>query len=100
MTKNPFENSAKDTDSSGLHRTYCRNGKQALDFYKEKQEQISLVVLDLLMPEMGGNQCLRELLTINPRVKVLIATGCNPCSSASETADIGAKGFVSKTIRW
>jgi PAS domain S-box-containing protein len=71
-------------------------GQEALDLYNEKKEQISLVILDLLMPEMGGVQCLKELLLINPHVKALIASGCCPGSAEPETATLGAKGFVTK----
>ncbi len=51
------------------------NGKEALDIYSSEGQKISAVILDLAMPQMGGEECYRELLKINPNIKVLIATG-------------------------
>ena len=54
--------------------TAC-NGKEALDLYKQEGANISLVILDLMMPKMGGQKCVEELLKIDPQAKILIATG-------------------------
>ena len=43
------------------------NGNEALNLYEEHREQISLVILDLLMPGMSGKQCLEALLKIGPQ---------------------------------
>jgi two-component system, cell cycle sensor histidine kinase and response regulator CckA len=48
------------------------------------------------MPEMGGKQCLEELLKIEPRVKVLIASGFAANGQTKETMETGARGFVDK----
>jgi CheY-like chemotaxis protein len=72
------------------------NGKKALELYQEKRDEISLVILDLIMPEMGGKGCLEELVKINPAAKVLIASGYTLQDSTKEMADIGANGFVNK----
>ena len=48
------------------------------------------------MPEMGGTECLKELLKIDPKVKVLIASGYSADASVKETIQMGAKGFVTK----
>lgn len=71
-------------------------GQEALRIYRESKEQISLVILDLIMPDMGGTQCLEGLLAINPEVKVLIASGCSSDAPAQEVVNSGAKGFVGK----
>ncbi|MDR3604001.1 MAG: ATP-binding protein [Syntrophaceae bacterium] len=76
--------------------TAC-NGKQALDLYKQEGGNISLVILDLLMPEMGGQKCLEEILKIDPKVKVIIASGL-PLSNEQTKLVInsGAKACVHK----
>lgn len=71
-------------------------GREALDIYTKAQDEISLVILDLIMPEMGGKQCLEELLKINPTLKILIASGLSPGISTEESLASGARGFVSK----
>ncbi|MGO9120851.1 MAG: ATP-binding protein [Desulfomonilaceae bacterium] len=75
------------------------NGREALDLYKKERSQISLVILDLIMPEMGGKECLKELLKIDPQVKVLVASGYSADASVKETIQMGAKGFVTKPFR-
>jgi DNA-binding NtrC family response regulator len=72
------------------------NGIEALDVYRSHQASVALVLLDLIMPEMGGKQCLEELLKINPGVRVLIASGFSPYGSAEDQNQAGARGFVGK----
>ena len=75
------------------------NGREALDLFKKERSQISLVILDLIMPEMGGTECLKELLKIDPQVNVLVASGYSADASVKETIQMGAKGFVTKPFR-
>ena len=58
--------------------------------------QIGLVILDLIMPGMGGGKCLEKLLKINPQAKVLIATGFLPDEATMESVEAEAKGFINK----
>jgi CheY-like chemotaxis protein len=51
------------------------NGNEALEIYRKQRDDISLVILDKMMPIMGGMACLHQLLRINPDVRVVIATG-------------------------
>jgi len=74
----------------------ARNGREALESYKEHREKISLVILDLIMPEMGGKQCLEGLLSLDPSVKVIIASGYSANGQTKGTLASGAKGFVNK----
>ena len=53
------------------------DGAQAVKIYRESMSELSLVVLDLVMPIMDGYQALAELRAINPKVRVLIASGSN-----------------------
>ncbi len=75
------------------------NGKEALKIYGEARGEIKLVILDLLMPEMGGQECLRELHKIDPELKVVVASGFSSDTSVDESAELGAKAFVSKPFR-
>jgi len=72
------------------------NGREALEVYARDQGEIKLVILDLLMPEMGGQRCLHELLKIRTHPKVLVASGQSGDPSIEESLEMGAKGFVSK----
>ena len=52
------------------------------------------------MPEMGGAECLKELLKGDPQVNVPVASGYSADASVKETIHMGAKGFVSKPFRF
>jgi PAS domain S-box-containing protein len=77
----------------------AENGNQAIEVFRREQDEISLVVLDLIMPEMGGTDCLREILSIDPQAKVLIASGHAADAAREECLALGAGGFVVKPFR-
>jgi PAS domain S-box-containing protein len=51
------------------------DGREALDLYRMKRDSISLIILDLVMPRLGGKQCLEEFVSIDKTAKVLVASG-------------------------
>ncbi len=72
------------------------NGKEALETYKKEGEGISLIILDLIMPEMDGKKRLEEILRIDPNAKAIIASGDSEKGLANFIHGKGAKGFVQK----
>jgi len=72
------------------------DGQEALDVYEKEQENISLVILDIIMPRMDGKECLEGLLRINPAVKVIISSGVGHYDLINDIVKIGAKGAVNK----
>jgi two-component system cell cycle sensor histidine kinase/response regulator CckA len=85
--------------SVGYKVLTASNGREALDIYAKAKGEISLVILDLIMPEMGGKECFKELRKINPRLKVLISSGLSADPSTTELLKMGARSFVSKPFR-
>ena len=75
------------------------NGKEALVAYKASQAAISLVVLDLIMPEMGGKQCIVELLKLNPELRILVSSGYPIDSETRKFLEVSAKGIVPKPFK-
>jgi len=72
------------------------DGEEALEIFRARQEEIALVILDLSMPGMGGHRCLRELLSLAPRLKVIVATGYSRDGDLAETMSSGAAALLSK----
>jgi len=72
------------------------DGETALEIYREKREEINLVILDIIMPGMGGRKCLEELLKMNPKSRIIIASGYSINGPAKEVLEAEAKGFISK----
>ncbi len=62
-------------EKADYHVLTAENGRKALEIYEERGADISLVILDLIMPVMGGKQCLDELVHMDSSVKILIASG-------------------------
>jgi PAS domain S-box-containing protein len=81
---------------SGYTVLTAANGKEALNLYRACADGIDLVILDLIMPEMGGKQCLAELLKFDPGAKVLLASGYPAAGPANEALEAAAKGFINK----
>jgi PAS domain S-box-containing protein len=77
----------------------AENGVQALEVYQAHRGEIPLVVLDVIMPQMGGRECLRRLRELDPQVKVLISTGYTFKDLAQELVTEGALGVVEKPFR-
>jgi two-component system cell cycle sensor histidine kinase/response regulator CckA len=72
------------------------DGESALQVYQESSDRIDLVVLDLIMPGMGGALCLQKLLEINPAAKIIIASGYSFNGETQKATESGAKAFIQK----
>lgn len=77
----------------------AESGEEAVEIYERQGDRIDLVILDIGMPGMGGHRCLKELLGINPEIKVLIATGYSANGKMKETLEAGAVDFIGKPYR-
>lgn len=74
----------------------AHSGEEAIDLYQKHAEEIGLVVLDLSMPTMSGEDCFRTLQAINPSVKVIFASGLEKNYSVQRLINEGLAGFVQK----
>ena len=72
------------------------SGKKAIDIYREKQAQIHLVIIDMIMPEMGGGVVYDQLKEINPDVKAILSSGYSINGKAQEILKRGCDGFLQK----
>jgi PAS domain S-box-containing protein len=83
-------------EMGGYRVLTARSGEEALETYSSHKGEISLVILDLIMPGMGGKRCLEELLRRDPDLKVLIASGYSSNVTAHDEKGMGSRGFISK----
>ena len=72
------------------------DGETALKHYRKAPDKIALVILDLIMPGMGGRRCLKQLRRINPAVRVIVSSGYPQEDERAELALLGAAGFIGK----
>ncbi|MCP4630938.1 MAG: PAS domain S-box protein [bacterium] len=72
------------------------DGETAVQIYREKGKQISLVVLDLIMPGIGGQNCLDLILKDDPSARVIIASGYSVEPSTLSKLELKSYGFITK----
>ena len=60
---------------AGFQVLTADNGCEALEIYRKKQSDIEVVILDMVMPEMGGEECMERLVQLNPELRVVVTSG-------------------------
>ncbi|MFC1836447.1 PAS domain S-box protein, partial [Thermodesulfobacteriota bacterium] len=73
-----------------------QNGKEGVEIFTREKERIDLVILDLIMPEMGGRDCLKEMLKLAPSTKAIIASGYAANGYIDRALEDGAKASIQK----
>jgi PAS domain S-box-containing protein len=80
----------------GYEVASASRGEDAIEVFKRDREGFDLVVLDMIMPGMGGGEVFTALRKIDPNVKVLLASGYSIDGQASEIMAKGCNGFIQK----
>ena len=80
----------------GYDVAFAENGDDGVQRYRELQDQRPLVLLDLIMPVMGGEEALRCLKSLDPTVRVLVMSGYPDDVQIGGLRDAGALGFLEK----
>ncbi len=83
-------------EESGYKVLLASDGMMGLQTYRDHLNEISLVLLDMGLPEMGGPEVLAGLLLLNPRVKVISASGYLEPEVKADAYEIGALDFLPK----
>jgi CheY-like chemotaxis protein len=71
-------------------------GESAIDFYKHHWKDIDLIILDMIMPLLGGKETFIQLRKINPDATVVISSGYSLDGDAKELMTMGAHSFIQK----
>jgi PAS domain S-box-containing protein len=74
----------------------AQGGEEAVAMYRDNARQIRLVILDMIMPDMGGGKTYDQLKAIDPEVNVLLSSGYSIDGQASDILDRGCNGFIQK----
>jgi CheY-like chemotaxis protein len=83
-------------ESLGLGVATAANGLQAMDYMAGRGAEVSLVLLDLTMPQMDGRQTLRALRRLRPGLPVILASGYDPRLAPAETREFDGRAFLRK----
>jgi signal transduction histidine kinase/CheY-like chemotaxis protein len=80
----------------GYTVTVCNNGMEALVFYRDSWKSVDLVILDMIMPVMGGKDTFIAMKRINPDIIALLASGYSLNGEAQSILNMGVRGFIQK----
>ena len=75
----------------------CENGLQAIAKYKELKPD--LVLMDMIMPEMGGIDAVKELVKADPNARVVMCSAMGQQALVVEAIQVGAKDFIVKPFQ-
>lgn len=83
----------------GLEVIDAEGGRQALEIYGRDPDRISLVILDMTMPSMDGEQTYHLLRELDPDVKIVLSSGYSEQIAAEKFGDESLAGFLQKPYR-
>lgn len=83
-------------ETAGYQVLTAFSGREALEIYEAWEGDIDLVMLDMIMPGMGGAETFRELKNMDPHVSVIIISGYSLPDDVRELLAQGCKGFLQK----
>jgi CheY-like chemotaxis protein len=86
-------------ETMGYHVVTAKDGDEAIALYENQGAGIDLVLLDMVMPGLGGGEVYDRLKTMNPDLKCLLLSGYSIDGEASEILQRGCDGFIQKPFK-
>jgi PAS domain S-box-containing protein len=74
----------------------ARDGKEAIAVFQKFQDRIDAIILDMIMPKMGGGETFDRIKKMKPDIKVLLSSGYSISGQATEILNRGCNGFIQK----
>jgi len=85
--------------AKGAYLLEAENGEEALDMYREHKNSIDLIVLDVIMPGMKGDEVLRQIRKDTAKMKVIISSGFMSEQQREKLKDLSVDGFLDKPFK-
>ena len=80
----------------GYHVLTATDGAEAVAVYAERKNDIAVVLTDMAMPIMDGAATIRALTKMNPRLKIIAASGLHANADMTKASGVGIKHFLTK----
>jgi CheY-like chemotaxis protein len=80
----------------GYKTVLAKSGEEACDLFREIGNEIDLILLDIILPGMGGEETLKCLKRIRPDVKIVLTSAVALSDAKKKLFDMGIKGFLQK----
>jgi two-component system cell cycle sensor histidine kinase/response regulator CckA len=74
----------------------ARGGEEAIQRYQENKDKIHMIILDMIMPDVGGSEVYEKIKKIDPEAKILLSSGYSIDGQATEILNKGCNGFIQK----
>lgn len=91
---------ARMLERCGLTVLLAKDGREGVEVFRAHREELDLVLLDMTMPVMGGEEAYREIRRLNPDAKVLLMSGYTESETTERFAGKGLAGFLQKPFKW
>jgi len=86
-------------ESLGYKVLLAENGEEGVNAFSGKKDEIDLIILDMIMPVMGGREAFEKLRKIDPDISILIASGFAKEENMILLKEQGLSGFLQKPFR-
>jgi PAS domain S-box-containing protein len=83
-------------DELGYEVISAMSGNEAIEVFKNDRDRIDLIIMDMIMPGMGGGETFDRLKEIDPDIKVLLSSGYSINGQATKILRRGCDGFIQK----
>ena len=80
----------------GYQVVTAENGRQGVEVFQERGQEVKAVILDMAMPVMSGKEAYLAIREIDPKAKVILVSGFLQDERVQEILDLGVCGFVQK----
>jgi len=80
----------------GYDTVTASDGMAGAEYYARHADEIDVVLIDMIMPRLGGRECFLALRKVNPDVKAILCSGYGMNEAAQSIVDEGLCGFVQK----
>lgn len=82
--------------AAGYRVLEAEDGERAVEIYRAHPSEIQVVLLDMIMPRLGGRETFLRLQRLDPEVCVILTTGFALNDEAQAILDLGVRGFLAK----
>jgi CheY-like chemotaxis protein len=83
----------------GYKVSTAADGLEGVEYYRRSGGNIDLVIIDMIMPNLGGRDCFREIKAMNPDVRAILSSGFSLDGAVQEIINEGIAGFIQKPYR-
>jgi CheY-like chemotaxis protein len=80
----------------GYQVIIAEGGHRALEMFSQRAQDIDMVILDLIMPDLSGKDTFERLRALDPEVRVLLSSGYSADGEAAGILNAGCNGFIQK----